>query len=453
MKHHQGYRFIILVAISFSSLLFATDAQERYFIKEGYISRTVNSRFDDTGNEDGYQDEVYFAASAIVAKNRYTKIGDIGCGSGFKLMKYFQDCETVGFEIPPTLNFLLKKYPNRQWEESDFKQSLAQREFDLLICADVIEHLIDPNQLLKWIQKCNFEVLVISTPDRDRLLQVQNNNPQSQTGPPVNPAHVREWSFDEFASYIGQYFDIVSHFHTEKEFWGQVIVAKKKHSNSDYYKRIGRKKDGYYSQCGQDRLLNDMWFKNKKNGVFVDIGAHNGISYSNTKFFEELGWKGLCIEPIPEVFEELKKNRSCICVQGCVCDYNGKGSFLRVEGEPEMLSGLLSKYDRRHLQRVKDEVAARSFGKAPKCIEVQCYLLNDLLRENKIFHIDYLSIDTEGGELDILKTIDFDRFDIEFIDVENNFKDQKIIGFLSSKGYKLIANTGWDDIFKKERPK
>ncbi|MCX6990466.1 MAG: FkbM family methyltransferase [Chlamydiae bacterium] len=217
----------------------------------------------------------------------------------------------------------------------------------------------------------------------------------------------------------------------------------------DYYNRIGRREDGYYSQCGQDRLLNEKWFKNKKNGVFVDIGAHNGISFSNTKFFEELGWKGICIEPIPEVYEELKKNRSCICIQGCISDRNGKSSFLRVEGEPEMLSGLLTKYDPRHLERVYREIATRSYGKAPKCIEVDCYLLNDLLRKNDVFHIDFLSIDIEGGELDVLKTIDFDQFDIEFVVIENNYRNQEIPDFLIAKGYELVANTGWDDVFKK----
>lgn len=226
--------YIFLSILSLLSSLHAIDSPQRYCIKEGYISRTSNIQFDDTGNHDEYQDEVYLAAHTIAETHHYRSIGDIGCGSGFKLMKYFQSYETVGFEIQPTLSFLEGKYPDRQWKASDFNQPLSERQFDLIVCADVIEHLIDPNQLLEWIQECNFELLVISTPDRDRLLEVQGNNPQSQTGPPVNAAHIREWSFDEFAFYIGQYFDIVSHFHTEKEFWGQVIVAKKRNSHSDF---------------------------------------------------------------------------------------------------------------------------------------------------------------------------------------------------------------------------
>ena len=57
----------------------------------------------------------------------------------------------------------------------------------------------------------------------------------------------------------------------------------------------------YYSQLGQDRFLNENYFKNKLTGTFVDIGAHDGNTYSNSKFFENLGWSGLCVEPIPNI--------------------------------------------------------------------------------------------------------------------------------------------------------
>ena len=66
----------------------------------------------------------------------------------------------------------------------------------------------------------------------------------------------------------------------------------------------------YYSQCGEDKFLNDTFFKNKKNGVYIELGALNGVLISNTKFFEDkLNWKGILIEPHPEEFERLKCNR------------------------------------------------------------------------------------------------------------------------------------------------
>jgi hypothetical protein len=102
-----------------------------------------------------------------------------------------------------------------------------------------------------------------------------------------------------------------------------------------FYSSIGKNKEGYYSQSQQDKFLYEKFFKDKKDGVFVEIGAYNGIVYSNTKFFEELGWSGICIEPIEDVFKELKKNRKAICIQGCISNKKGKSKFLRVKGYPE----------------------------------------------------------------------------------------------------------------------
>jgi hypothetical protein len=111
---------------------------------------------------------------------------------------------------------------------SDFRSSLDLPFFDILICADVIEHLVDPDELLNWIQNLNFNYLVISTPDRDKLKLYQWPAEQSQSGPPVNEGHIREWNFEEFEAYISQFFEIKKHFHNSSEWMAQVIVAIKK---------------------------------------------------------------------------------------------------------------------------------------------------------------------------------------------------------------------------------
>ncbi|MDP3889520.1 MAG: FkbM family methyltransferase [bacterium] len=202
----------------------------------------------------------------------------------------------------------------------------------------------------------------------------------------------------------------------------------------------------YYSQCQQDKFINEFFFKNKKNGVFVDIGAHDGMSFSNTYFFEsELGWHGICIEPLPEIFSQLQKNRKCICINGCISNKSGEAQFLKVGGpcEIQMLSGLLEKYDPRHVNRIKRELA--SCGGMATIISVPCFTINEILKKYNTFHIDYLSIDTEGGELDILKSIDFDTFDIKIIDVENNYNDPEFRNFLEKKGYTYVTTLAWQD--------
>lgn len=213
---------------------------------------------------------------------------------------------------------------------------------------------------------------------------------------------------------------------------------------------IGKKPNGYYSQYDQDRFVYETFFKEKKTGVFVDIGAHNGIALSNTKFFEEIGWSGLCIEPIPEVFQELQKNRTCACVQGCISNREGKVSFLRIDGYHEMLSGIFDNYSKEHLQRIQQSLGILEHESHAAFIETNCYLLNNLLEEREIYQVDFLSLDTEGGELEILKSLDYSRFQIEIIDVENNYHDPEFRTFLKSKGYNLVKELGCDEIYQLE---
>src|ERR1700737_1153698 len=91
----------------------------------------------------------------------------------------------------------------------------------------------------------------------------------------------------------------------------------------------------FHSQCGQDKYLYTNFFKDKPNGVFVDVGAHDGVSLSNTFFFEKgMTWTGICVEPIPDVFALLKANRNCTCIQACICDKYESVPFLRIKGTP-----------------------------------------------------------------------------------------------------------------------
>jgi len=213
------------------------------------------------------------------------------------------------------------------------------------------------------------------------------------------------------------------------------------HRNKGLEKTENPKKSSqYFSQFQQDEFVNETLFKNKKNGIFVDIGAHDGISYSNTYFFEKkLSWSGICIEPMPNIFSKLKNNRNCICIKGCIADKNSEEEFLQVNGYSEMLSGLVNKYDPEHVKRIDYEI--KKFGGSKYTIIVKTYKLNDLLEEHNIYDIDLLSIDTEGGELDILKSIDFDKFFIKAIVVENNYHSKEFKRLLESKGFEFIKNS------------
>ena len=75
----------------------------------------------------------------------------------------------------------------------------------------------------------------------------------------------------------------------------------------------------YYFQCQQDKFLNTIVFNNKKNGFFIDIGAHDGKTYSNSLFFESINnWNALCFEPNPTVFTALNSFRKSTNLNVCI---------------------------------------------------------------------------------------------------------------------------------------
>lgn len=204
-----------------------------------------------------------------------------------------------------------------------------------------------------------------------------------------------------------------------------------------------------YSQCGQDEYVLKHYFSDVTDGCFIDIGAYDGISFSNTKLFEELGWKGICIEPLPEIFQELCKNRSCICINGCITDRPGIVEFTQIvcpmEPTHQMLSGITKAYDPRHIARINKDIAPCNGSK--KTIMVPGYLLADILDMYHICHINYLTLDVEGGELEILQSIPFNRITIDVIDVENNYNDARVKRFLESKGFKYVTRLICDEIY------
>jgi FkbM family methyltransferase len=180
----------------------------------------------------------------------------------------------------------------------------------------------------------------------------------------------------------------------------------------------------YYSQVDQDRILNEEVFCGMRNGVFVDVGAHDGISLSNTLMFErEFGWTGLCIEPNPDVFPLLIENRSAVCLEIAIAKRDGRLPFIKVDGNPQMLSGLSQSMDTRHRERIERET--KEHNTSHSVMEVNVRPLASVLSEHRISEIHYLSIDTEGNETDVLASIDFHAVMIHAITVEANYYEAR----------------------------
>jgi FkbM family methyltransferase len=203
------------------------------------------------------------------------------------------------------------------------------------------------------------------------------------------------------------------------------------------------------SQLGQDRIV-DEYLHGKRHGVFVDIGAYDGLTFSDTLMLErERDWTGICIEPLPDMFSEMRQNRSCVCVQACIGNREeGEVEFLAVRSEAartRMLSGVLSEYDPRHLARVDDEL--NEFGGSKGVIRVPMRHLHAVLHEHGIGHVDYLSIDTEGSELLILRSTILSAIGNPCVTVENNYDDPSIDAVLREQGYRLHTSIEWDRFY------
>jgi FkbM family methyltransferase len=203
-------------------------------------------------------------------------------------------------------------------------------------------------------------------------------------------------------------------------------------------------------QClSRSQLGQDLWVLEQLNwkpgGYFVEFGATDGVLLSNTWLLEKhFGWQGICAEPNPKLFERLKQNRSCLTSPACI--YRSTGERMRfvladAYGGLEVLG-----QDDQHVNK------RNAYAAAGDLIEVTTTSLMDLLQQNQAPPvIDYLSIDTEGSELEILAGIDWGRHQFRCITVEHNFTAQRegIQALLEAQDYQRLE-AQWDDWYWKE---
>ena len=159
----------------------------------------------------------------------------------------------------------------------------------------------------------------------------------------------------------------------------------------------------WFSQAGQDRFIDEAIFRGARGGVFVDVGAYDGVNGSNTLFFEQFrDWKGLLIEPAPKWCETARSFRKSPCLQVAIGAEEGSGAFLQVDSGYTQMSGLVDSYN----PGLKQQVMAdpRFEGGV---VDVQVRRLDLLLKEHGLNRIDYLSLDVEGAEASILGRFPF----------------------------------------------
>jgi SAM-dependent methyltransferase len=200
-------------------------AADRFSIKAGYVPNTQALTVDASdqtrywtpariaaSKRDFYQFDVYRYAVKLVERHGIRSIMDVGCGTGMKLGYVHEkvpDVRIIGIDQQSAIEFCRTEHAFGEWYVDDFENPSADLDVraDLVVCADVIEHLLDPDRLLEYLKGkvAPGGLILISTPERDRL-----RGPECTTSP--NPFHVREWSYDEFASYLrGAGFEVLEH--------------------------------------------------------------------------------------------------------------------------------------------------------------------------------------------------------------------------------------------------
>lgn len=202
-------------------------------------------------------------------------------------------------------------------------------------------------------------------------------------------------------------------------------------------------------EASHAQIFQDLWVLHqtglKRGGFFVEFGACDGVKLSNTLLLErEYGWTGILAEPNPIWHGALRKERTAMVSNLCVHPRSGERvEFLAVDREPELS---------RLAEFVPHDVHEKAGNRTDAhTIAVETIGLTDLLDQGHApRHIDYLSIDTEGSEYEILGTFDFEKYSIKLITVEHAGEDGKrdaIKALLEGHGYERWFSdfSRWDD--------
>lgn len=223
----------------------------------------------------------------------------------------------------------------------------------------------------------------------------------------------------------------------------------------EYYNNQGRVNLGpstatiFYSQCGEDlEIYIDFFHKHlekfKDNGTYIELGASDGVKFSNTKYFEEeLGFKGILIEPLPSFHKVLLKTRPNNYIYQCAISQDVEYlDFLVSQG---VGAGWVS-----GLEKYMNEEHKNAWHKDTRKIKVKCRQIKDLIEENSIDKIELFSIDVEGAEYEVLKTFDWNTpvyvFCIELCGA-NEEKDKLCRDKLLEKGYTFHKRVGLSEIW------
>lgn len=197
------------------------------------------------------------------------------------------------------------------------------------------------------------------------------------------------------------------------------------------------------------QLQQDLWVasetNDKEDGFFVEVGACDGVGLSNTYLLEQMGWSGILAEPNPDMAEPVRsRRRAPLCTLPVGKTTGEEVTMLFIPGAPELSTMQQFEHVDRHAPARADHIK----------VSQKTISLNDLLAHYQAPRtIDFISIDTEGSEPDILAGFDFDRHDVRLFAIEHNFTSaqQQIDKLMTMRGYQRVHRlwSQWDAWYRK----
>ncbi|MFT3823235.1 MAG: FkbM family methyltransferase [Chitinophagaceae bacterium] len=210
-----------------------------------------------------------------------------------------------------------------------------------------------------------------------------------------------------------------------------------------------------YSQSGEDLILAQLFFKmDILHPTYLDIGANHPMYISNTYYFYMRGSKGVCIEPNPYLYQKIRKvrPRDTVLNIGIGITSQAAADFYLFPKHAHGLS-TFSKEEAEYWQ----QTGMKKMGKIQyeKVIQVPLQPINTIIKENFTKAPDFVSIDVEGLDLQILQSLDFDLYaplvlcveTLAYDEDQREHKKEDIIAFVKSKGYSVYADTHINTIF------
>jgi len=197
-----------------------------------------------------------------------------------------------------------------------------------------------------------------------------------------------------------------------------------------------------YSQNNEQEIILN-YFKNQAMGTYLDIGAYDPETFSNTRGLYELGWRGVLVEPAEMNFQVLQKyfykDNAMQVIQTCVGDYDGEIPFYDSNGDA--IGTTVATHAK---------IWEQGYGTKYTTVQSRVITFESLMKMTIYKKFDFINIDVEGMDFLIFRQIDFNSVGCSLVCVEYNGREkEKYLGLMHRQQFRLIHSNGENLIFGK----